>query len=187
MPPKTIHNAPPVSRCFKMFQDSCHIQAHPGGWVLKQHLGQLCSIESSPGKAITSAPCTSNYCSNMDSWIVRMWFWGPRRSNAQYLALLILSDYPLSGTVWHGIGETWAVPVLSHQADCLTQLFHEVHVECNTFDSGGIPESAGLPMYENFKSIYGIYTFFFARSHLCQSPIAMSHPSAQSTCGYQSA
>lgn len=68
--------------------------------------------------------------------------------------------YPLSGTVWHGIGETWAVPVLSHQADCLTQLFHEVHVECNTFDSGGIPESAGLPMYENFKSIYGIYTFF---------------------------
>ena len=91
MPPKTIHNAPPVSRCFKMFQDSCHIQAHPGGWVLKQHLGQLCSIESSPGKAITSAPCTSNYCSNMDSWIVRMWFWGPRRSNAQYLALLILS------------------------------------------------------------------------------------------------
>lgn len=52
------------------------------------------------------------------------------------------------------------MPVLSHQADCLTQLFHEVHVECNTFDSGGIPESAGLPMYENFKSIYGIYTFF---------------------------
>lgn len=69
--------------------------------------------------------------------------------------------YPLSGTVWHGIGETWAVPVLSHQADCLTQLFHEVHVECNTFDSGGIPESAGLPI--NIINVWKLWkhTLFF--------------------------
>ena len=60
--------------------------------------------------------------------------------------------------------------VLSHQADCLAQLFHEVHVECNTCSALTAVESltAGLPMYSD--SIY-----FFLGSSFHVLPTSVSH------------